>query len=316
MALPDGKQFDRDFDVGERGLTGMYDSMLGRFKDNSNTALVSLVLAVWVFSWPEPLLKIGPILTLGFLVRCWALFWSWRAWAALAEGVWYGRRWLELERRGLLLTSKNEHVFRVIFYRHADDQMILDDKAQERRFKEEVWGSQSRKKERIRQTKHLAKVTVQFIAIPIAIFLFPLVLRFLFPGPASKVMALLGQLNFDEGVAAFRTWSADHDSFRSYGASVSDWLMHPDVRAVFTSLTLAGFLTWWWFLFQIVPAATALGWTLFDDWVHVHGYQYIPAARVLEPIIDEKTLDTVATQKVHGASEFVAPADAARSMSE
>ncbi len=70
------------------------------------------------------------------------------------------------------------------------------------------------------------------------------------------------------------------------------------------------------FFWKVAPSLSELVWDLYELAVFEAGNQYIPGAKFLEPMIAEKTIDTVRSQQTHGTGTKAPPGEAARRMAE
>ena len=72
---------------------------------------------------------------------------------------------------------------------------------------------------------------------------------------------------------------------------------------------------WLWFFFGIVPKAVPVALVVLDELIYRSGAQFIPGAKVLDPVRPPRTLESIHDQRVHGAADFVPADDAANRMS-
>jgi len=297
--------YDHNFSVGSRGISGHYDTMLGKFRDGTAAAIFTLACWSWVLSWPSHsvIVQIGPVLTGARLVVIALLIWTVRAWWPIAVGFFYRFMWRRLERQGLHTTVVNDHTFRVTLYRMSDNSLIYDGTTQASRLTQEVSSNQRRRTKIFEELKVLGVGLLILLALPIVAWLFPILIG---PKADAAVVHVTNYININELISQSQTDAPDF----------ANWLRRRDVYGILAPLRASSMLVWFLWWGGIIPALSDLCWTLYDGYVHHSGNQFIPAAKVAERWVPAKTLDTVRQERVHGDAAFVDPGEAARSMSE
>lgn len=93
-------------------------------------------------------------------------------------------------------------------------------------------------------------------------------------------------------------------------------LLNSDARDFLDRWNAIGAVRWLMFYFLIVPQAVAFLLSVFEIFVYHSGAQFIPGAQLTDPVIREKTMETMREQQTHGAADFVSPDDAAQQMAK
>jgi hypothetical protein len=289
------------FDVGPRGITGHFDTMLGKLRQATPSALFAFAAWAWVWSWPPQtaFFRIGPVLTFGTVVKLALLAFTVWACAPLLMAVWYWANWRALEREGLRLQTRNDFPLRVI---HSDPErgVLFDQTTQTQRIYQARTATHNRQAAIWQGVRSVIVGFIWFLAVPIGIALLPKLtghhLYFLtrppdFPRMAAHALAA-GELD------------------------TAHWYGRGDVREVLGQLSIEGVVAWLVFFLVVVPRASNLFWRLYDGVVVWRGNQYVPGAKVLERLVAEKTLDTLREQQIHGPTEKAPLGEAARRMAE
>jgi hypothetical protein len=290
----------RDFNVGSRGITGHYDTMLGRLRDGTPKAVVVLAAWAWVMSWPPDtvIAKLGPVLTVAMVIKLGFLLWSVQVAVPILVGLWYGWRWRVLEHRGLQTIIRNDNRIRVTYYRRRDDSMLFDETTEQQRVAQEFQVNHQRRATVASELKQLALAFCILIGLPLAFWAFPIITGW-------HIDFLRQPFDVDAMVARAQTHPR-----------LAEWLSRPDVHDILGRISIEGLTIWWALLSKVIPAMSNLGWTLFSGYAHAIGSQYVPGAKVREQKIAERTMETMRTQKVHGDEGAASPAEAARRMSQ
>jgi hypothetical protein len=100
------------------------------------------------------------------------------------------------------------------------------------------------------------------------------------------------------------------------GLAYLDEFLNADVRNFLDGWNAVGVIRWFIFYLGIVPPLVYFALALFESFVYASGAQYIPGAKLTDPVIREKTLETMREEQTHGAADFVDPDDAARQMAK
>jgi hypothetical protein len=103
---------------------------------------------------------------------------------------------------------------------------------------------------------------------------------------------------------------------RPQAPMVAEWLMRPDVYGIIEPLAIHRLAMAYIFFFVVIPPLSDFGWTCFDGYIHLKGFQYIPGAKVLEPRLGRKTIETMRNQLTYGGADFVDVYDAPRIMAK
>ncbi len=90
----------------------------------------------------------------------------------------------------------------------------------------------------------------------------------------------------------------------------------PDVEAFLTKWDAVAIAQWFWFYLLVVPPLVGVALTIFESFVYATGAQYIPGAKLVDPPISEKTLETIREERAHGGADFVASDAAAQQLSQ
>jgi hypothetical protein len=273
-----------DFDVGPRGISGHYDAMLGGLRQATPRVVLALAAWAWVLTWPSDgrFMAIGPVLTLAFVLKLALL--AWTVWAALPLPMasWHWSKWRALENGGLKTMVRNDHRLRIIAYSRETGRYSLDQTTQPQRMEQTRSVVHNRRARIGAAWKRVAVGIAYLIAVPIVCILLPKLtghhLRFL-----TAPIRLRG--------------------------------LPDDAESVLNPLSLEGVALWLVFFFVVVPRLSELFWLAYDGHVHEQGNQYVPGAKVLEPYIDEPTVDKLRDQPIHGTSRRPPPGEAGRRMS-
>ena len=314
--MPDRRfgDFSRGFDVGAKGISGHYDTMLGKFRDKSAEAVFTLAVWLWVATWPSNavFIQLGPVVTAAMLIKLGLAIWTLRVWATIVTGLWYAWRWQRLEDGRLRFVIRNDHMLRVVFFRRKDNKLIFDNATQSQRIAQEVDANRIRRDRLFRELREAGVALLIFAALPVAYVAFP---HLVGPRVAHWVRHAAIGLTPEGLVRHWMQQKADGNPPGPKTMAFCDWLRRPDVWAVITGLDLRIAFLALWFFTRVLPPISSAAWTAFDGAVHNGGAQYVPGAKVLEHTLDEKTLDTVRDEKVHGGLDFATPEEAARGMS-
>lgn len=291
---------NRNFDVGSKGISGHYDTMLGHFREHSPKVILVMTIWLWVLFWPRHtvILQLGPKWTLAHVIQLGLLAWTIVIFWPVLLGLFYCLRWIDLEKRGLYAVEKNGQVYRIIYYRLENRQSLHDGMEQSHRFSAERDVNHQRRAALVEEGWHLALALFLLLMIPIS-------LSWIMHHMEPAALKSLARINIDH-------WA--HSTRRS-SPEFSRWLMRRDVHGIFSSLTFGGLAMWACFCFLVAKPLTNFGWTVFGGYIHFKGFQYVPGAKVLEGFLKEVTLRDLDDEQVHGSRDFGDAVTAALTMS-
>jgi hypothetical protein len=273
-----------DFDVGPRGISGHYDAMMGGLRQATPRVVLALAAWAWVLTWPSDgrFMAIGPVLTLAFVLKLALL--AWTVWAALPlpMAFWHWSKWRALESAGLKTMVRNDHRLRIIAFSRETGRYSLDQTTQAQRMEQTRSVVHNRRARIATAWKRLLVGLAYLIAVPAVCILLPRL-------TGHHLRFLTAPIHF---------------------SSLPD-----DADSVLNPLSLEGIALWLVFFVVVVPRLSELFWLAYDGHVHESGSQYVPGAKVLEPYIDEPTLDTMRGQNVHGSTAKGPLGEAGRRMS-
>jgi hypothetical protein len=139
------------------------------------------------------------------------------------------------------------------------------------------------------------------LVAPLALWIVPILLGPTLTAQANDFLRMISPAN---GAAAIE------DSAPEF----AHWLLRSDVARVWSFLSPIWVVAALWFFRVVVPAWLEVFWTLYDYGYRIRGAQFIPNARVLEPLDKQTTLDDVRQQNLHGEPGFADPAKAASAL--
>jgi hypothetical protein len=248
----------RAINVGRLGISGNHDLMVGLIRRNAHLAVIANGLWAFERSLPPDLeiYRISPHLTVALLLLVALTLWTARIYGRLMVAAWYGLRWLSLEWTGVQWVRKNDHNFRVTFYRPKDGSIKIDATTRLERLEHELSAIEER---RVRILTEGAKLLV-YVAIYALI-------------PAGYVF--------------------------SYE------LMNAEVHRFLDQWHFVRYAQVLWFYLMIVPVLVTISLTAFDWLTYICGAQFVPGAKMHDPVIADKTLETMRAEGVHGKAAFV-----------
>lgn len=293
-----------DIDTEGRGISGFYDGMMGGVGVLTPQLIWLVAGWLWALNWPAPaaFIQIGPVLTLGLILKLALGVLTLRAVWDVFRAFSFADAWLKLEKLKLHTVVRNDHVFRVTYYRRSDHTIRWDGKTQDQRVDEEINMSRYYVNLLFQESIELGIVVLAILLVPLTFWLTPMLMG---PEATAAVARWWHGLSVDQLAAQARdNWP-----------SLSNCLRWSDVRHLLSHMSPGGVIIWLWVLFKVVPKLTQLGWTIFDARMHAIGCQYIPGAKVLDAVVATKTLETLRAERVHGGADFVDPFDGAASMS-
>ena len=261
--------FDRNIDVGTRGLSGHYSVMVGNIRTSGPRAIQIFGIWLWVLSLPPDieLYRFSPHITLALVLKLALQVWTVRVWWELLVALWYAMRWTGLEMAGLEWIRRNDNDFRVTYYRRKDGSTKYDETTRKQRLDQELDTRQFRRTSLLRDGAKLVAFTVVYYLLPAA-YVF------------------------------------------SYE------LMSPEVHRFLDRWNAPFYIQWIWFYVLLVPLIVSVSVTVFENFIYWSGAQFIYGAKVRDPVIPDKTLETMRGEVVHGDTGFVDPLEVSKSFSE
>jgi hypothetical protein len=260
---------DRDINVGSRGITGHYATMIQNLRVYGPSAIQIFGIWLWVLSLPPDIVlyRISPHITLALILNVALLVWTVRVWWQVLVALWYALRWAGLEMDGLEWTRRNDNDFRVTYYRVKDGSLKYDQSTRVQRLDQELQTTEFRRSALLREGAKLIAFTIIFFILPAAyVFSYELM--------SKEVYQFLERWN-----------------------------------ALF-------YIQWLWFYVLLVPLLVSVSLTIFENFVYWSGAQFIAGAKMRDPVIPDKTLETMRLEEVYGGARFVDPSEAAKRFSD
>lgn len=296
--------FDHDIDVGGSGISGFYDAMMSYVKADAYDLTLVLLAWGWVAAWPTGFIgfPIWGFVTVTLLLKLLLLRWT----LSFVPDLWEIRRhwkvWRRLEAQKPSWVTRNHHRFRVLFYWRKDGRLELDGSTRAQRSSEEI------KVLRNRNTKLRDQKFLYFK--PVRNLVFILV--------AFALLRLFGTPLVASYLASNGGHFVPHDIAQWFWINLP-WsgyaILLAQGQSFFGRFGVEEMVVAWWCGTAILPILIKHAILLWERKVYLSGAQFIPGARVLDPVEDEISMETMKDEMVHGSIAFVSPAAAARLMS-
>jgi len=252
-------------DVGRLGFSGFHDRMLEGFTDNTQKSAIACAMWVWmpVLSAHLETYKLSPHVTAALLLKLALGLWTAKVVTPLLTATWFAMRWLRLEMAGVQWVRRNDHNFRVTYFRPKDGSLKFDQSTRAERLSHELQVMDWRRKTFWNSGIRLAAYGVIYVLIPSAY------------------------------VFSFELMNAEVHTF------LDRW------RFVYWAQLV-------WCYLYVIPELVSFCTVGFEWFAYTSGAQYIPGAKLRDPVIPDKTLETMRAEMSHGAAPVVDPEEAAR----